>query len=500
MKSFFASNILASCLLLAFIAGCADEQGISPVAPQGDAQTLGMFSRQLPSDMTEQTLQTLARDAHRRENRFIEAVQPGFLFRSTRIGQSDIEQGRYSYGQLFEIGAQLFHIPFTKEAGFGAKDLPPLSRFHTKRRGGPDARSCSSCHWRGGPAGAGDGADNAYLDGDGDSQSSALARNPIALTGDGIIELLAREMTDDLSKIRSDLMAQAASQGANVRKELISKGISFGFLTAKPGGELDLSEIEGIDTDLVVRPFGWKGNIKTLRDAVEDALLIHHGMQSDHLVETASSDRIGSFPKPDPDGDGVEHEITEGQVTALTLFVAMQEVPQMKLPEGSEFMLWWSEGRERFEQLGCDRCHRTALPLKSTKYELSSRTGGPSVTVDLAKEGAEPRLQTDTESGAYLAYVFTDLKRHDVGPLLMENRPDRGVAREQFLTRPLWGSARSRPYMHDARAPTIEDAILLHAGDAQKERDAYAALPELQRAPLRVYLMSLTRARRMVSP
>ena len=96
--------------------------------------------------------------------------------------------------------------------------------------------------------------------------------------------------------------------------------------------------------------------------------------------------------------------------------------------------------------------------------------------------------------------LFSDLKRHDVGQALAEPRPDRGALAAQFLTRPLWGLARSRPYLHDARAPTLEDAILLHGGEAQEARDAYAALTEPERAPIRVYLMSLTRARRMVSP
>jgi CxxC motif-containing protein (DUF1111 family) len=54
--------------------------------------------------------------------------------------------------------------------------------------------------------------------------------------------------------------------------------------------------------------------------------------------------------------------------------------------------------------------------------------------------------------------------------------------------------------MHDARAPTLEDAVFFHAGDATQARDAYLALTELERAPIRVYLTSLTRARRVISP
>jgi CxxC motif-containing protein (DUF1111 family) len=209
---------------------------------------------------------------------------------------------------------------------------------------------------------------------------------------------------------------------------------------------------------------------------------------------------VGPFPAPDPDGDGVTGEITEGQVTALTLFLAMQEVPQITPPKGSDFMLLWSEGRARFQALGCAGCHVPSLPLRSTRFSLASRDGGPPVEVDLAKDGAAPRIAQPAEGGGYVVHLFSDLKRHDVGLQLMESRADRGAARELFLTRPLWGVARSRPYMHDARAPTLEDAILYHAGDAQASRDAFAALTEPERAPVRVYLTSLTRARRMISP
>jgi CxxC motif-containing protein (DUF1111 family) len=87
-----------------------------------------------------------------------------------------------------------------------------------------------------------------------------------------------------------------------------------------------------------------------------------------------------------------------------------------------------------------------------------------------------------------------------MGEALAESREDAGLGADVFVTRPLWGIARSRPYLHDARAPTLEDAILLHGGEAQASRDAFAALNEKDRATLRVFLTSLTRAERLASP
>ena len=80
-----------------------------------------------------------------------------------------------------------------------------------------------------------------------------------------------------------------------------------------------------------------------------------------------------------------------------------------------------------------------------------------------------------------------------------EHVADRGVPGNLFLTRPLWGVARSRPYLHDGRAPTLEDAILQHGGEAQAARDAYAALGDPERGSVRVFLTSLSRAKRLVT-
>jgi CxxC motif-containing protein (DUF1111 family) len=279
---------------------------------------------------------------------------------------------------------------------------------------------------------------------------------------------------------------------------LTAKGIAFGTLTAKPDGSIVMDGVQGVDADLVVKPFGWKGNVATLRDAVEDALLIHHGMQSDHLISTASKDRIGPFGGDDPDGDGVTGEISEGQVTALTLYVAMQELPQIVAPTDPTMVLMWADGRERFATLGCAACHVPSLPLAGSTFTLPSRGGGATVSVDLAKDGAEPRIAPSAQDGKLHAFLFSDLKRHDLGPALAEPRADRGVVGNLFLTRPLWGVAKSGPYMHDGRAPTLEDAILAHGGEAQKARDAYAALDDPGRGSVRLFLTSLTRAKRLV--
>jgi CxxC motif-containing protein (DUF1111 family) len=61
----------------------------------------------------------------------------------------------------------------------------------------------------------------------------------------------------------------------------------------------------------------------------------------------------------------------------------------------------------------------------------------------------------------------------------------------EFRTQPLWGLAAVGPYLHDGRAETIREAILLHGGEAQTARDGAAALSGDDWADLEEFLLSL---------
>lgn len=429
----------------------------------------------------------------------MDAADPGFSFRSVRPTYDELED-RFSPEEWFSMGGQLFTMNFTESQGFGGGDLPAMSRFHLEQRGGPDARRCSACHWRGGLAGAGDAADNAFFRGDGDTESSGLVRNPPPLFGAGWKQRLAEEMTAELQFRRDDAVAFARARGEDVRLHLEVRGVSFGFLSIDRDGTVDDTELEGIDADLVVRPFGWKGVFVDLRDVVEDASNVHHGMQSTWLAANEVPERVGDGPDNDPDRDGIEDELSDAQVALMTMFAAMQDVPVDRPPSESDLLLQYSRGRQDFRALGCAECHVPSLAIEDTQYTLISRTGGPDLSVNLLADGAQPRLQPDVITGELRVPLYSDLKRHAMGEGLAEPREDAGVAADVFLTPPLWGIARSRPYLHDGRAPTLEDAILLHGGEALASRDAFAALDENDRAPLRVFLTSLTRGERLVAP
>ena len=103
-------------------------------------------------------------------------------------------------------------------------------------------------------------------------------RNTNHLFGAGLIELLAREMTTELQALRTQALQKAKQTGTTYSTALTTKGVTFGKLHAHPNGIVDLSEIEGLDQDLIIRPFSQKGVMTSLRQFTINALNHHHGM------------------------------------------------------------------------------------------------------------------------------------------------------------------------------------------------------------------------------
>ncbi|HZF55661.1 MAG TPA: di-heme oxidoredictase family protein [Polyangiaceae bacterium] len=428
-----------------------------------------------------------------RYEEFLDAAEVGEDSEHMLVWQDDIDLGMHSKEFLFRRGDAFFSHEFRSENGYGTSAQSALSRVHTGVRGGLDSFSCAGCHSLGGPDGAGSETQNAFVLGDGDRLSSANVRNAPMALGLGFVQSLAVEMSADLAKIRTKALEEAAASQKPVTAPLSSKGVEFGSLTALPSGEVDTSGVEGVSEDLIVRPFGWKGNVARLRRFVEEAARVHFGVQSHVLAlgykENPELEKLGPGPDWwDPDHDGIQRELEEGSLTAAAVYLAMLETPVVLPPNDPGLRDRWSEGEALFEAIGCSSCHRRELPLFEYYWtERPDTTSGPGVLLHLIGDGDKPR-------GSGLVKLFSDLKRHDMGPELADPHPgDDGIPQSVFLTRPLWGLAESAPYLHDGRAATIPEAILAHGGEAKKARDAFAELPPDDQANVHMFLLSLTR-------
>jgi hypothetical protein len=348
--------------------------------------------------------------------------------------------------------------------------------------------------------------------GDGERPSSGDERNPPALIALGVVQALAREMSRDLQAQRGDLVREAARAGAGRERQLTTKGVEFGVLRVSATGEVDVSGVRGVDADLEVKPFGWKGTLPDFRAFVDDALQVHLGIQSDGLLASASPDVTGrGTDADDPDADGRRGEFGHGPLAAMSAHLALLELPIVEplvqdrdlgpaapglaVPTTTSFVEDFQRGRRVFDAIGCAGCHRPMLVLESPLLVLE---GLP--PLDLAREMRQPGLRYDPRVGGYPVWLFSDLKRHDMGRGNVARHVQRGVAPEQYLTPRLWGVADSAPYLHDGRAPSFDYAIAGHDGEGAAARAAFAASSFEDKGALRVYLMSLRRVSRVIVP
>jgi hypothetical protein len=153
-------------------------------------------------------------------------------------------------------GRQLFQRKFTRTQGQG----PGVGDGHGDIQvrdgiGAGLADSCATCHGR--PRGSAGFGGNVVTRPD--------SRDAPHLFGVGLKEMLADEITGDLRAIRAQALDRARRQGVVVKARLLSKGIDFGQLVARPDGSVDTSGIEGVDADLRVRPFRAHGGNFSLR-------------------------------------------------------------------------------------------------------------------------------------------------------------------------------------------------------------------------------------------
>ncbi len=473
-----------------------------------------------PAPLSRDAAREAKRMAGRRhELRLREASEPGSFMHEMHaaLDEKRVAAGQLCLGELADLGQLLFEHEYDFADGLGsgaAAKAPagPFRRVHGGNFGGPETISCPSCHWVGGPNGAGAETDTAFLDGDGQRTASGDERNAPALVGLGVVQALAREMTRDLQQERADLVRETARAAETREVRLTTKGVDFGVLRVGSRGEIDASGIRGVDADLVVKPFGWKGTLPTFTDFAAEALQLHMGIQSDVLLASASRDMLGDGADPaDPDGDGMRGELGRGPFAAMSAHLALLEMPILEPliqdqqltaaaqllapPTTTSFAYDFQRGRRQFHDLGCAGCHTPMLVLKSPIVTVE---GLP--PIDLSRDMRQPGLRYDASTDGYPVWLFSDLKRHDMGKANAAAHVQRGVGLQDYLTPRLWGVADSAPYLHDGRAPSIDYAIAGHDGEGAAARAAFQALPWNDRGFLRVYLMSLRRAPRVIVP
>jgi hypothetical protein len=408
-------------------------------------------------------------------------------------------------------GRQLFQRKFTRAEGQGPNVGDGIGDINTNVAIGAGLTdSCALCHGR--PRGSAGSAGNVATRPD--------SRDAPHLFGLGLKEMLADEITSDLRAIRDQAVILAQKKGQPVTARLISKGISYGFITARVDASVDTSNVQGVDADLRVKPFFAHGGAFSIRQFIVGALKNEMGLEAvDDDLRVASQgekvttpagmvldgrlDPIDPPPAKDPnsdgDHDGVVNEAPQSLVDYLEFYLMNYFKPATYRDTSTT-----RRGRFLFMSSGCARCHIPDLPVNrdrrvadvNTTYDpprgvfnnlFSSATA---LFSQVSDSSSFPALKVPLLRPFLVKNIFTDLKRHDLGPSFHERNYD-GTVLTQFMTTPLWGVGSTAPYGHDGRSINLLEVIERHGGEAQFSRNNFLSLGEEEQAAVIQFLNSL---------
>jgi CxxC motif-containing protein (DUF1111 family) len=213
----------------------------------------------------------------------------------------------------------------------------------------------------------------------------------------------------------------------------------------------------GAGSSVRIGRFGRKAQTSSILQQTVEAYLQDMGNTTDFLPDENRNvvsghpfDAVDAIPDP---------EVPAGTVFAVVNYLRLLAPPAPGTPNATR-----ERGSVLFSDVGCALCH---VPILHT---------GTATVAALSNKPVQ---------------LYSDLLLHDMGDALADHRPDGQANGREWRTTPLWGLRLIRQFlngevflMHDGRARTIEEAILLHGGEALRARSLFEALNVADRAAL----------------
>ena len=207
---------------------------------------------------------------------------------------------------------------------------------------------------------------------------------------------------------------------------------------------------------LALGRFGWKASAPSIRQQTADAFAGDIGISTPEVphhwgdcTETEADclampngvqERLGSVEAPDPIMD------------LVTFYSQNLAVPARRDIDNPAVL----KGKQLFYQSGCVSCH---TPKFVTRRDAPNKA-----------------------QSFQLIWPYSDFLLHDLGDGLADGQQVGDATGNEWRTAPLWGIGLTKTvnghtfFLHDGRARNLTEAILWHGGEAEKSRDAFAAL------------------------
>lgn len=159
-------------------------------------------------------------------------------------------------------------------------------------------------------------------------------------------------------------------------------------------------------------------------------------------------------------------EVSNQTINDVVFYLKTLKAPAPR-PESNSML----EGKQLFTTIGCTKCHRPEM-----------KTGNSAIAA-LANKTFSP---------------YSDFLLHDMGSSLDDGYTEGSAKTYEWRTPPLWGLGLSKNsqggqyfLMHDGRARSIDEAILLHGGEANQITNNYQGLTADEKTKLIQFLESL---------
>lgn len=190
-----------------------------------------------------------------------------------------------------------------------------------------------------------------------------------------------------------------------------------------------------------------------------------------HQTVNAYNQDIGvmsTYNAYDPlSGQFNDPEISDNTILDVVFYLRTLKAPVSREQDHEEVIT----GKTLFNTLGCAKCHTPewTTPVSDVKA-LSNKTFHP----------------------------YTDLLLHDMGPGLDDGYTEGNATSAEWKTPALWGLGLSKNsqggnyyLLHDGRATSIDQAIMMHGGEAAAAQERYSQLKEEEKRSLIKFLESL---------
>ncbi len=361
--------------------------------------------------------------------------------------------------ETFERGREVALRQFTPDTGLGP-------HFNVT--------SCTACHEKPRTGGSAGRYRNFLVVGQRLSDDSFTPTGVSGVQPHYTLSGFGREADDEDTNIAS-LRNPIPFFGVGLIAELEEEAI---LANSDPDDENDdgISGRPNYDRGFVGR-FGRKSQTVSIEGFIRGPLFNHAGITSDPLSDALKNQlpvpsaadaaalelagggigrirqaQAAAPSEPTVDDDDVDDpELSPDDLFDLVSFAMLLAAPRPEVPSDDA-----RRGAELFDDVGCSDCHVATLR---------------------SKRGLIP--------------LYSDLLLHDMGDERADGIRMNDATGSEFRTQPLWGVSAVGPYLHDGAADTLDDAIRLHGGEAERARERYEDLSQRARDRIVEFLESL---------